>query len=163
MDSDSECKAVPLSNFNEFLPGTGKIIQKYTLLIQKRTYKKAPYIIAIDFDDTICAYGWPDIRNGVLIESTVQKMYTKLEENPDTEFILWTARTGSLLDDAMTFIFAHGLPIYLANTNHPAILSELEPLTAYSPKIWANEYWDDKAVPINGIASIKSSLGGIKN
>lgn len=110
-----------------------------------------PYVIAIDFDDCICTGGWPDIKKGKVIESTVDLMYEQMMLNPKTSFVLWTARDGRLLDDALWFVRKHNIPIEFCNEQHPELIPILDPLTASSRKIWAFEYWDDKAKRINSL------------
>jgi len=104
-----------------------------------------PYIIAIDFDDTICKGGFPDIKNGKIIESTCHKMWQQIDKNPDTVFVLWTCRDDEVLKDAIGFIKENALPIFFFNENHP---STNEWLLGGKTKIFAHEYWDDRAVKI---------------
>lgn len=113
------------------------------------------YIVAIDFDDTLCADGFPDISQGVLVESTVVKMHKKMRENPKTEFILWTSREGKFFQDAVNFCKEHSLPINYFNEQHPSTKNYYArhgdrgmPEGKYR-KIYAHEYWDDRAVPID--------------
>ena len=104
-----------------------------------------PYIIAIDFDGTICADGWPYVSKGKLINSTYEKMLKQIELNPATSFVLWTCRDGDLLEEAVDWCLDNKLPIYYFNENHP---STKEWLVGGNSKIFANEYWDDRAVKI---------------
>jgi hypothetical protein len=107
-----------------------------------------PYFVAIDFDGTICRGGFPNIEKGKLIESTVSKMIDKINQMPQTVFILWTCRNGKKLEDAKEFVKMHNLPIYLFNENHPSISESFKVQDLNSPKIFAHEYWDDRAVAI---------------
>lgn len=105
---------------------------------------KRPYLVAIDFDNCLCRNGWPHIERGELIESTYKRMMKQLEKRPETVFILWTCRINDELDDAKGFIHKHNLPIYYFNEHHPSTKSWF---TGYGGmKIFANEYWDDRAV-----------------
>jgi hypothetical protein len=107
-----------------------------------------PYFVAIDFDGTLCAGGFPNIERGRLIDSTARKMFDKVKKVPQTVFILWTCRTGARLEEAKQFIKQHNLPIYYFNENHPTVAEFLQTQDLNSPKIFANEYWDDRAVAI---------------
>lgn len=72
-------------------------------------------------------------------------MYEQIRKNPDTEFILWTCRGGKELQDAIDYIKEFKLPIYYFNENHP---STKRWLIGGDNKIFAHEYWDDRAVKI---------------
>lgn len=104
-----------------------------------------PYIVAVDFDDTLCFKGFPNIEEGEIIHSTITRMKYKLRTTPETEFILWTCREGEALIDAIEFVMKHKLPIKLYNEQHPYVLEHV-PHSKDWRKIWADEYWDDKAV-----------------
>lgn len=104
-----------------------------------------PYIIAIDFDGCICKGGWPDITKGVLIKSTAKRMQDQIQSNPQTVFVLWTCRAGEKLEDAKMFIRQHGLPINYFNEHHPSVFEWMDDAVD-TRKIFANEYWDDRAV-----------------
>lgn len=112
-----------------------------------------PYIIAIDFDETICANGWPDITQGVLIDSTIDKMRIQLEKNPYTDFILWTVRANKSFMEAVNFCKRHALPIKYFNEEHPSSIEFRKSQGPMPPgklyKIYADEYWDDRAVHIS--------------
>jgi hypothetical protein len=112
------------------------------------------YIIAIDFDDCIYAGGWPDITKGHIIQSTVDRMKGQLAANPHTEFVLWTCRSGYKLEDAKQVIKEYNLPIKYFNEHHPSTFRWFE---GRSPKIYAHEYWDDKAVTVKEEAGIYGS------
>ncbi len=72
-------------------------------------------------------------------------MFEQIEKNPNTVFILWTCRDADKLADAMWFIKQNRLPISFFNTNHP---STEDWLLGGKSKIFAHEYWDDRAVKI---------------
>jgi len=103
------------------------------------------YIIAIDFDGCICANGWPDIEKGVLIESTIDKIIKQRVKNINTDFILWTCRAGKKLSEAIEFCKKYQLPIYYFNEQHPSVYSWMQDARD-TRKIFAHEYWDDRAV-----------------
>lgn len=108
-----------------------------------------PYIIAIDFDDTICEGGWPNIDEGSLITDMVIKMHKQIERNPSTVFILWTCRTDSYFHDAVNFCKRYDLPISYYNEEHPVSTDFNRGWGGPLPvgklkKLFAHEYWDDK-------------------
>ncbi len=121
--------------------------------IQPHHTDREDFIIAIDFDDTLCRGGFPDISKGTLIIETVAKMDAAIRrreaEGKNVTFILWTCREGQHLEDAKQFIQANNLPIYYFNEEAPCSVKWLaENQFSNSRKIYAHEYWDDKAKPI---------------
>lgn len=118
-----------------------------TRVLTAAKQESRPYIIAVDFDKTICDGGWPDTSKGRLRLSTVTRMAQVLKERPNTEFILWTCRHGKSLQDAITFVRKHKLPIEIFNEQHPHTLNRIKGSGDWR-KILADEYWDDKAVRI---------------
>jgi len=113
-----------------------------------------PYLVAIDFDECICAGGYPDISKGVLIPSTVEKMKDKVRKISTTVFILWTCRAHGTLYDAKMFVKKHNLPIYLFNEHHHSTFKWMKGATD-TRKIYANEYWDDKGVYMGAYSSFE--------
>ena len=100
-----------------------------------------PYVVAVDFDGTLCVNKYPEIgkMNTNLIDR-IKKM-----QEAGVKFILWTCRAGTLLDDAIEACASQGLCFDAINDNLP----EHKAIYPYSGrKITANEYWDDKAVCI---------------
>lgn len=110
-------------------------------------FPNKPFLVAIDFDDTICWKGFPTIENGTLMLNTVAKMAQTLKEHPNAEFILWTCRQGERLEESKGFCKKHKLPIKYFNEQHPFVLKAI-PESKHWRKILADEYWDDKAVRI---------------
>lgn len=106
------------------------------------------YIIAIDFDGTLCRGGFPDISKGDLIQSTLDKMLGKIKTSKyPVEFILWTCRAGIKLDDARMFCEQNNIPISYYNEQHPSTFVWMEDADV-TRKIFAHEYWDDRSVRI---------------
>lgn len=105
---------------------------------------KMPYIIAVDFDGTLCDDKYPEIGepNLELIER-IKNMRTA-----GIKFILWTCRAGALLDDAIEWCKGHGLEFDAINDN---IIEHRMKYPYSGRKITANEYWDDKSAII-GVA-----------
>lgn len=100
---------------------------------------KMPYIIAIDFDGTLCEDRWPLIGPPIEINIALAKE----AQAAGSRLILWTCRTDERLQEALEWCAAHELYFDAVNAN----LSEI--IKAYgseSRKISADEYWDDKAV-----------------
>lgn len=98
-------------------------------------------IIAIDFDGCLCEGKWPDIGqpHWAVIDAAIA------EQASGAKLILWTCRTGSELKKAVQFCRSCGLNFDAVNEN----LSER--VAAYQNdcrKVSADEYWDDKAVPV---------------
>lgn len=98
-------------------------------------------IIAVDFDGTLCTNKWPDIGtpNLSFIEWLKQTALT------GTKLILWTCRTGEMLDSAVQWCEQHGLYFDAINDNIP---EATERFGSNSRKVFADVYMDDKAVAI---------------
>ena len=98
-------------------------------------------IIAVDFDDTLCMNKWPDIGepNQSLIE------WLKQEKLTGTKLILWTCRTGDMLELAVKWCADHGLYFDAINDNIP---EATEKFGSNSRKVFADIYIDDKALQI---------------
>ena len=95
--------------------------------------------IAIDFDGTLCENEYPDIGepNWNVIYQAIQ------EQKYGSGLILWTCREGELLYNALEA--CAGLYFDAINESLP----EWKEHFGTSPrKVGANEYWDDKAVPV---------------
>jgi len=97
-------------------------------------------IIAVDFDGTLFENAWPCI--GKPIQKNIDAL--KKEYENGAKLILWTNRCGTDLSDAIDACTKQG--IYFAGIN--ANLDEtIDKFGVDSRKIFADEYWDDKAVP----------------
>lgn len=100
-----------------------------------------PYIIAVDFDGTICESRFPDI--GPVRQEIVDM--AKEAQDGGAKLILWTCRVGDKLEDAVNFCADNGLVFAAVNENLP------ESIAAFGSdcrKLYADEYWDDKAVRV---------------
>lgn len=100
-------------------------------------------IIAVDFDGTLCRHEFPNI--GPPNESVIEAV--KEEQSQGSKIILWTVRNGKYLDDALKWCAERDLVFDAVNENIPELQDKLG---LFSPKILANEYWDDKAVVCKG-------------
>jgi len=96
-------------------------------------------IIAVDFDGTLFTNKWPDI--GKPIQKNIKRL--KEEQAAGARSILWTNRTGSYLQAAIKACSEQGIVFDKVNENLPEII---EAFGSESRKIFADEYWDDKAV-----------------
>lgn len=98
-----------------------------------------PYTIAVDFDDTLVTDNYPEI--GEIIENNWNKVLKAKKSG--AKIVLWTCRTGEPLKRAVDFCEKHGLVFDAVNEN----IEEAKRFYNNDPrKIFANEYWDDKAV-----------------
>jgi hypothetical protein len=97
--------------------------------------------IAIDFDGCLCENKWPDIGepNMPVFERAKQ------EQANGAKLILWTCRENKRLEDAVEWCAKHGLIFDAVNANTP---ENNELYGNDCRKIGADEYWDDKAVPV---------------
>ena len=73
-------------------------------------------IIAVDFDGTIVTHEYPKIGKEIPFAIDVLK---RLQREEHHRLILWTVRTGKLLEEAIEFCREKGLEFYAANKNYP--------------------------------------------
>ena len=99
-------------------------------------------IIAVDFDGCLFTNEFPNI--GQPIEKNIAKL--KEEQEHGARAILWTCRVGQKLLDAIEACCAQGIQFDAVNENLPEIN---EAFGADCRKIFANEYWDDRAVLVD--------------
>lgn len=99
------------------------------------------YVIAIDFDGTLCENAYPAIGapRTRIIEAAKQR------QREGTKLILWTCRTGEQLDEAVKWCTDQGLYFDAVNENLPEMIARFGGDTR---KVLADEYWDDKSVDI---------------
>ena len=107
------------------------------------------YVIAVDFDGTICENKYPEI--GEPINKTIS--YLKERQKKGAKIVLWTCRVDELLDAAVKWCRNKGLIFDAVNENLPEIIAEFGGDTR---KIFANEYIDDRnvLVPSDNITDI---------
>lgn len=112
--------------------------------MEKNTSKdpnKLPYIIAVDFDGTLVEDKFPQI--GEPIEKVWDAMI--VAQNNGAKIILWTSRDHENLEEAVQFCLDRGFHFDAINEN----LDECKVFWGNDTrKVYANEYWDDKAVPM---------------
>lgn len=108
--------------------------------VSKEQMNTLPYIIAVDFDGTLVEDKFPEI--GRPIEKTWEFM--RKAQEAGAKIILWTSRDNDRLEAAVEFCIDRGFHFDAINDN----LDECKILFNNSTrKVYANEYWDDKAVP----------------
>jgi len=105
-------------------------------------------IICVDFDKTLVEWssnGFPEL--GKPIYKTINRM--KEERNRGTKFILWTCREGELLDQALEWCNQRKIHFDAVNKNLPEGIAKNR---GFDPrKVYANEYWDDKAINVKDL------------
>ena len=95
-------------------------------------------IIAVDFDGTIVTHEYP--RIGKEIPFAIETLIRLQREG--YRLILWTVRSGNLLDEAVEYCRSKGLEFYAVNAN----FSEEQFDAKDSRKVNANIYIDDRQV-----------------
>lgn len=96
-------------------------------------------IVAVEVDGCLVTNKWPEI--GEPIEEVISRY--RLERSHGTRFILWSCRSGHRLDEAVAWCSDHGISFDAINEPLPELLAAF----AGNPrKVFADEYWDDRAV-----------------
>jgi 2-hydroxy-3-keto-5-methylthiopentenyl-1-phosphate phosphatase len=96
-------------------------------------------IIAVDFDGTLCENKYPEI--GEPIQEVIDELHA--EQMNGAKTILWTCRCDDELKAAVDWCNEHGIKFDAINEHLP----EMKALFGNDTrKIFANEYWDDRAV-----------------
>jgi len=96
-------------------------------------------IIAVDFDGTLVENKYP--RVGDPIWDNIEAI--KKEKKAGAAVILWTCRVGRRLTDAVRTCDLYGIELDAVNENLPGIIQDFG---GDPRKIFAHEYWDDRAV-----------------
>jgi hypothetical protein len=121
--------------------------------------RKRPKIIAVDFDGTIVKDKWPDI--GKPKRHIIEKI--RKEKKRGSIIILNTCRTGKELEKAIIFCKENNIPIDYANRDADWVIKEftehgnIDRLIKENGtdrryiKIYADEYWDDKAINVKDV------------
>lgn len=95
-------------------------------------------VIAVDFDGTIVEHDYPRIGKEMMFACATLKELNKKGH----KLILWTIRTGTLLDEAVEFCRNNGVEFYAVNKNYP----EEELNDNVSRKLNADIFIDDRNV-----------------
>lgn len=94
--------------------------------------------IAVDFDDTIVENAYPKIGKPKLFAfETLIALQKK-----GFRLILWTVRTGKVLDEAVEFCKQNGIEFYAVNKNYPEEVFD----SNTARKIEADIFIDDRNV-----------------
>ena len=96
-------------------------------------------MIAVDFDGTLCKSCYPDI--GKPRKRIIRRLLR--EQRKGAKIILWTCRCGKPLEDAVKWCAEEGIVFDAINESLPA---HREQWDTDPRKIFATEYWDDRAV-----------------
>ena len=108
----------------------------------KRRCSNYPRVIAVDFDGCLCASKWPGTGKPNL--PAIKKLLRR--KSAGDRIILWTCRTGEQLETAVQWCAKYGLFFDAINEN---ISENVKYFGNDSRKIYAHEYWDDKAKRIS--------------
>ena len=98
-----------------------------------------PYIVAVDFDGTLCENAFPNIGAPKMDVINAIKVY----KSYGWKIILWTCRNKEHLTKAIAWCETHGLEFDAINENLPEVE---EMFGGYTRKIFADVYIDDKNV-----------------
>ncbi len=97
-------------------------------------------LIAVDFDGTIVEHRYPHI--GKELPFAIASLRRLQEEGH--RLILWTAREGELLQEAIDFCAMRGLEFFAVNSNYPG--EEVDEAGIRARKLHADLFIDDRAV-----------------
>lgn len=100
---------------------------------------KLPYIVAVDFDGTLCENAYPEIGAPKQEVIDAVKSYRKY----GWRVVLWTCRNREQLEHALEWCKAQGLEFDAVNTNIPEVQATFGGDTR---KVFADVYIDDKNV-----------------
>jgi hydroxymethylpyrimidine pyrophosphatase-like HAD family hydrolase len=100
-----------------------------------------PKIIAVDFDGTLVTDEYPKIGEARL--GVINRL--RYEAANGSYIIIWTCRTADKITEMREWLAEHDIPYNLINSNAPWII---EQWGMDNRKIYADEYWDDKAVRV---------------
>lgn len=103
-------------------------------------------IIAVDFDGTVVTHEYPDTGR----DAGAVPVLKELVDN-GCQLILYTMRSGKLLDKAAAWFHERGIPLYGVNANPQ------QHVWTDSPKVYADLYIDDGALgcPLRFIDGVK--------
>lgn len=99
--------------------------------------KLFPPILAVDFDGTLVENAFPAIGQFKPEILSAVLMYKDL----GWKIILWSCRTGKMLEDAVKACESAGLLFDAVNDNLPEVQQYFGESTR---KVFANLYWDDR-------------------
>tara|TARA_R110000824_G_scaffold8450_3_gene38488 strand:+ start:14819 stop:15172 length:354 start_codon:yes stop_codon:yes gene_type:complete len=97
-----------------------------------------PFIIAVDYDDTLFTESFPEKGNPN--QGVIDKVIEFQECG--AEIVLWTCRENNYLKEALEHCKDHGIMLSAANDKAPSMSAESD---FGNSKIYANIYVDDRA------------------
>jgi hydroxymethylpyrimidine pyrophosphatase-like HAD family hydrolase len=106
--------------------------------MQQQFIGESSKVIAVDFDGTIVEHKHPSIGKEMLFAFSTMKELQKKGH----KLILWTIRTGALLDEAVEFCRQNGVEFYAVNKNYP----EEELNDKVARKVNADVFIDDRSI-----------------
>jgi hypothetical protein len=92
-------------------------------------------IIALDFDGTVVTHAYPEVGEDIGAVAVLKELVAQ-----EDKLILWTMRSGTLLEDAVAWFKKHDIPLWGINEN-PSQKEWTE-----SPKLHADLLIDDSAL-----------------
>lgn len=95
-------------------------------------------LIAVDFDGTIVEHKYPEIGREIPFAIETLK---KLQDDGH-KLILWSVRTGKLLQDAIDWCSERGVEFYAVNLDYPE--ENVENNVSYSRKLRVDLFIDDR-------------------
>ena len=95
-------------------------------------------VIAIDFDGTVVEHKYPEIGKEMLFAFATLKAL----QQKGHKLILWTIRTGDLLQEAVDFCKNNGVEFYAVNRNYPEEVIDEN----ISRKLNADIFIDDRTI-----------------
>lgn len=98
-----------------------------------------PYIVAVDFDGTLCENAFPEIGKPKYDVIKAVQEY----QSYGWKTILWTCRNREALEEAVDWCKQHGLEFDAINANLPEVQAMFGGDTR---KVFADVYIDDKNV-----------------
>lgn len=109
------------------------------------------HIIAVDFDKTLSMAKWPEVGepNVELFEHLIN------QKASGDRIILWSCRTGEILDAAVEFCRENGLEFDAVNENLPELI---EQYGNDCRKISADYYIDDKAINAERLTKVLKQI-----
>ncbi len=145
---DNISKEVGKPSFTEEDKKFEQYINHNTQLDMFSNEKKQTYIVAVDFDGTLCENKYPDI--GDPIQPVID--YVKRYKDSGAKVILWTNRVGTKLYEALKWCSDHDLKFDAVNENLPCVINQFGSDTR---KIFANEYIDDRCISVDQLLGAK--------
>ncbi len=117
--------------------------------------KKDSYVIAVDFDGTLCEYAFPKIGEQKQHHKELLELLVTMRKNGH-KLILWTCRGDNeeypCLSEAVHWCRKQGLEFDAINEN----IKGTKKLSGPSPKVLADYYLDDRSLIFNSQDYIKS-------